>query len=114
MKVGQVNSLVLESLENKSRICKTQKQFPLLLYLSSSQWLVGYPKNRKTDRKFQNPNRTETENYRFFKNRTEPKPNSKTAVNRKGPLLTFLGEIQEKIRKNIAISVGIVEKTLKP
>ena len=25
MKVGQVNSLVLESLENKSRICKTQK-----------------------------------------------------------------------------------------
>ena len=36
MKVGQVNSLVLESLENKSRICETQKQFSLLLYLSSS------------------------------------------------------------------------------
>ena len=36
MKVGQVNSLVLESLENESRICKTQKQLPLLLYLSSS------------------------------------------------------------------------------
>ena len=44
----------------------------------------------------------------------EPNPNSKTVVNQKGPLLTFLGEIREKIRENIAISVGIVEKTLKP
>ena len=77
----------------------------------SSGWSV----TRKTEKPTENSKtRTETDNYRFFKNRTEPKPNSKTAVNRKGPLLKILGEIREKIRENIAISVGIVEKPLKP
>ena len=44
----------------------------------------------------------------------EPNPNSKTAVNQKAPLLTFLGEIREKIRENITILIAIAEKTLKP
>ena len=102
-------------------LCNTLYSQPFLSFSSYNalciviqQWLVGYPKNRKTDRKFQNPNRTETENYRFFKNRTEPKPNSKTAVNRKGPLLKFLGEIQEKIRKILRFQLGLLKKHSNP
>ena len=48
--------------------------------------------------------------------KTEPnrKPNSLTAVNRKGHFLKFLSEIWDKIRGNSTISVGFVKKTLKP
>ena len=47
--------------------------------------------------------------------KTEPnrKPNSLTAVNRKGHFLKFLSEIWDKIRGNSTISVGFVKKNPK-
>ena len=71
-------------------------------------------KYRLTDRKSQKPNRTETENDRFSKTEPNRKPNSLTAVTRKGIFLKFLGEISEKIRENFTISADIVEISMKP
>ena len=51
----------------------------------STQGLCRFKVSRNT----QNPNRTETEIYRFFKNRTDPKSILLTAINRK-PNLTLV------------------------